>query len=93
MNGYHVGLGYISWWDVKGPFLRRWWRLKFNLKWFWGNAWAAIFFLRIAILILRDKMVWVNRETVTSRGGYKYLALYVSYWPLSGEHEYGEDTR
>lgn len=74
------------------PRLHLWWCMRWYAFRYGpvSNAINAWYFLNLAWLFLRGKLLLINIEKPESRGGYKYLSLVISKRPVSSLHEYDD---
>jgi len=56
--------------------------------WYKFDILGAIFWMRLAFLALRGKIVLIDSKDAESNGGYKYKTLIVSKRPLSDTNTY-----
>jgi len=57
----------------------------------YGIVWpirTSIYFMFLAWMVLRKKIIIIDSDALESRGGYKYMSLVISKRPLSKSHEY-----
>lgn len=68
-----------------------WYRFRAKVE--YGPVWNVknfLYFMSLALRFLFGRLTLVTMDEVTAKGGYKYLALYISKRPLSKTHLYEE---
>ena len=55
-----------------------------------SQAINATYFLRLAWMFLRGKLILITTEQPVSNGGYRYFSLVISKRPVSSLHKYDD---
>lgn len=68
-----------------------WTALAYKIReYFTAPIQTFFYFQWVAFLALRNKIILIDTDTVTSKGGYKYVGIVISKRPVSPDHTYEE---